>query len=175
MDTPDLLSEGEARQLAVLSAILTDDESKKRIAAMRAAQEEHDNALKRLQVQQQVNEQSIRVAQAKLSEAATMAANAEARSRELDAREKTMGEALAAINAEKAAWEAVRQRVEAGQKAKAEELAEKAKSLAAAVGDINRRSDDLAEHEKAARTLHDTYWAKHKRLREVLQENLVEQ
>ena len=117
-----VLSDEEARVLANMAGLLDNEEAKKRIADIRAAAAEHDKALSRLKVKQAEIEQLTREANQKISDAATMAANAEARHRELNQREATMREVSDALNAEKARWEAVRQQVGAQQQANAETL-----------------------------------------------------
>lgn len=166
-----VLSDEEARVLANMAGLLNDEEAQKRIADIRAAAAEHDKALSRLKVKQAEIEQLTREANQKISDAATMAANAEARHRELNQREATMREVADAMNAEKKAFEEVRTKVGAEQRAMGKALDDRDARLT----DLEKKATDMA-HDYWARLaeteqLKASLEAKHKRLRDALEAN----
>jgi hypothetical protein len=128
-DMADVLAEAEVRQLGLLSSVLTDEDSRARIAAIVAAQKAHDEAYARLGIQNQVQQDLLRETQKRLNAALEQERYNKAYKDQLDQREKTMADVQTAINKEKAAWEAIRQKVDAEQTDLAKRLAAKANSL----------------------------------------------
>ena len=163
-----VLSDEEARILANMAGLLDNEEAQKRIADIRAAAAEHDKALSRLKVKQAEIELQTREANQKISDAATMAANAEARSRALDKREATMAEVSNKLNAEKAAWEEVRTQVDAEQRAIAGDLSRKAQDLGAWSDKLKAQQRTVDDALDQANRLKAAYEAKHQRLHDAL-------
>jgi hypothetical protein len=128
-DMADVLAEAEVRQLGLLSSVLTDEDSKARIAAIVAAQQAHDESYRRLAIQNQVQQDLLRETQKRLNAALEQERYNKAYKDQLDQREKTMADVQTAINKEKAAWEAIRQKVDAEQKDLAARLDAKEQAL----------------------------------------------
>ena len=167
----DIFSPEQLTQMVFLQAMVSDEAMKTRLAALIDAQTKAQAAMDELRAQEAKNAAILHDADQKLVEAATMAMNAEAVRRELDAREKTMAQVSEALNSEKARWEEIRQKVDAEQKAMAAELDERVKKLAAWEKDLASRQAGADELKAHAEMLRDTYWAKHKRLHDALSAN----
>ena len=145
--TDALMTETEIRQLGLLSSVLTDDGTKERIAALMKAQQGLEDAKAKLEIQTQANQQILRETEQRLQAALQQERHNQAYKDQLDNRERTMAEVQAGINAEKAAWEKVRQ-----------ETDERQRQIEAALKD---REDEAAKREKDAGDLNDSAMALH--------------
>ena len=118
--------------LALLKA-LVDPNAKGELAEainqLMDAHSEAQAALVELRKQEATNRELLSEANLKVSHAATMAANAEAKRRELEAFEGRLGEVQAALNAEKTKFEDVRLLVNTDHKARGHAIGEREERL----------------------------------------------
>ena len=124
----DVLSAEQIGQIGLLRAMV-DPDAKAQVAEMidgiLSAQKAAETALVELRKQEATNRELLSEANLKVSHAATMAANAEAKRRELEAFEGRLGEVNAALNAEKTKFEDVRLLVNNDHKARGQAIGER--------------------------------------------------
>ena len=124
--------------LAIMSSVSEDGKKmvSDAIRDMLAVKADVEAAQVKLHDQEETNRALLKEAQDQAAENAKMAANDEAKRRELAKKESEMGEVIAALNAEKTAFEEVRRTVEAQHKDRREVLDARAAVISASEQEI---------------------------------------
>lgn len=161
----DMMSQIE--QMSLISAILSDEECKKRLSAILAAQAALDAEREEYRKEQDAAAGRVTEMTAALGQKEGDLAK---RSADLDRREAAMREVLDGLNAEKAAFEQVRKQVAAEHQARAADLdnrEESASKTAARLAEMMKKTTD-DEHENAK--VHAKLWPVVAKLRAAIAE-----
>ena len=166
-----LLSLEQTQTLMLLQALGSDDAQKQRVAAILAANADAAATLEEVRKERSENEAMLAQARAEKAQALDLVQEADRKLAGFADRETALREVSEGLNREKAAWEAVRQKVDAEQAAQTRHLGEWHKSLDERELAVGLRENRCAEREDAAEALKSAYWAKHQRLADALAES----
>jgi hypothetical protein len=165
----DLLPElNELAKLGIVSALLSDEECKKRLAELVKATMDLEKAQQEFQKSHFESATMLADARAAVKDETVALDN---RKKELDERERVMTEVSESLNVEKTKWEAMRAQVNEEMGARDVALSMLRDHLEAKESEVKAREAVVAESEAEADGLLSSYLAKHKRLKDALEAN----
>lgn len=139
----------DSADLAFFHAIVSDPEHVKRLDALSAEQKKLDDAKEDIRVASEKANSVLTEAQTERRQAEAIRADVAAREQKLAADTETLGGVIASFNAEKVAWEAVRQKVDANHAAHSASLREREAAVAMMLSAQGAKQAELDQREKA--------------------------
>lgn len=163
----------EAADLAVLSAVTSDEATKRKLAELAEALQRIEDAKKELADRETAVAQQLAEARQARLDGVKAVADAEARKRGLDEREAELSRSNQAILAEKAEFGKVRGNVEAEQRERRDALAARETELQGREHAVALREETTAARERKAIASQQALDRKHQRLAQALADENV--